>query len=258
MTLACLGLLSFALASPRARAARASRATCSSDGASVSGSFFFYAAGAKLVSETDLPVCVTGRLAVTFAGDPATGCAAQGLCAYAGTETWLPQGPGTVSIATFTHHGRRSVSATLLIAGGPGDAVRAAVQRSQPNGVTTACSDSNADAGGFFLLPVSGRRATIGLRRPHGSLLGTRCAGPLDADVAALLPARTVSLSRILHGRTTVDLTGTAPFASHGLAGTFDSTIVLTLGRPNRPPGSPTTTPPPNGRRSRFVSVATG
>ncbi len=256
MTLACLGLLSFALASPRARAARAAaaRPTCSSNGAS--GSFFLYGRGAKLVSETDLPVCVTGGITVTFAGAPTAGCAAHGLCAYAGTERWRPQGPGTVSISTFTRHGRRSVSATLLIGGGPGATVRAAVQRSQPDGVTTACSDSNADAGGFFMLPVSGGRATIGLRRPQGSLLGSRCAGPLDADLAAALPARTVSLSRIRHGRTTVDLTGTAPFAADGLAGTVDSTIVLTLGRPRRGPASGTTTPPPGVRRSRLVEVA--
>ena len=256
MALACLGVLSFAFASPRARAAHthAPQATCSGNGGS--GSLFLYGGGAKLVSETDLPVCVTGGVTVTFAGTPAAGCAAQGLCGYAGTETWRPQGPGTVSIATLTHHGRRSVSATMVIGGGAGGAVRAAVQRSQPDGATTACSDSNTNPGGFFELPVSGGRATIGLRRPEGSLLGTRCAGPLNADVAIRLPARTVSLSRILHGRTTVDLTGTAPFTAHGLAGTVDSTIVLTLGRPQRGPRSGLTTPPPGGKRSRLVEVA--
>ena len=177
-----------------------------------------------------MPVCVTGGLTVTFAGDPATGCAAQGLCAYAGTETWQPQGSGEVSIATSTDHGRRSVETTLVV-GGP---VRSAVQRSQPDGATTACSDGNASAGGFFLLPVSGGQATVGFRRPEVGLLGTRCAGPLESDVAAALPAHAISLSRLRHGRTTIDLIGTAPFASHGLAGTVDSTIVLSLGRPRR------------------------
>lgn len=46
------------------------------------------------MSQTDIPVCVTGRLTVTFSGDAATGCALRGLCGYAGTETWQPQNAG--------------------------------------------------------------------------------------------------------------------------------------------------------------------
>ena len=213
-----------------------------------------YGGGEKLVSETDLPVCVTGRLTVTFAGDPAAGCAAEGVCGYAGTETWQPQGGGDLAISTFERHGRRSRTATLIL-GGPGSPL-AAVQRSQANGTTTACSDQGLGGGGFFSASVSGARITVGLRHADGPLLGTRCVGPLDTDVMALLPSQTVSLSHVLHGGATIDLTGGGRFATHGLAGAVASTIVLSLGRPHPSSGSPPASPPRGVKRSRLAEVA--
>ncbi len=123
-----------------------------------------------------MSVCATGRLTVTFAGDPATGCAAHGLCGYAGTETWQPQNGGDLALATFEQHGRRSTTATMVL-GFPGNPVRSAVQRSQPTGTTMACSDQSQDAVSFFSLPVSGAGVSIGLRGTEEPLLGTRCAG---------------------------------------------------------------------------------
>ncbi|MGI8714721.1 MAG: hypothetical protein ACR2NR_16385 [Solirubrobacteraceae bacterium] len=208
----------------------------------------------KPVSETNLPLCATGRLTVTFAGDPGAGCAAHGLCGYAGTETWQPQNVGDVAISTYDQHGRRSSSATRII-GGPGNPVLSAVQRSQAPGTTTACSDQSQGGGGFFSLPVSAGRMTIGLDHAEAPLLGTRCAGPLDADVAAALPSRIVSLHEILHGGATVDLTDSGRFVSHGLAGTVQSTIVLVFGRPHRSSGSGGSSPPPGVKRSQLTEV---
>lgn len=215
---------------------------------------FVYGSGVKVLSETDLPLCVTGRLTVTFAGDPHAGCAARGLCGYAGTETWQPQDVGDLAISTFRQRGRRAFSATMIV-GGPGNPVRAAVQRSQATGITTACSDNSQGEGGFFSVPVSGGRITIGLGHAPQPLFGTRCAGPLDADVAAALPSRSVSLSQILHGRATIDLRGSKRFAAHGMAGTVQSTIVFVLGPPHRSPGSGGSSPPPGARRSRLTEV---
>lgn len=155
---------------------RASASGCSSSGSG--SSIFLYGSGVKLVSETDLPLCATGRLTVTFAGDPAAGCAAHGLCGYAGTETWQPQNVGDVAISTFEQRGRRFSSGTMII-GGPGNPVLSAVQHSQATGTTTACSDQSQGGGGFFSLPVSAGRVTIGLGHAEQPLLGTRCAGPL-------------------------------------------------------------------------------
>jgi hypothetical protein len=255
--LSCAGLLSLAGFSPRARASRppVSRTVASNcSSGSESESLFFYAAGAKLVSEVYMPVCATGRLTVNFAGDLAAGCAARGLCGYAGTETWQPRGVGDLAISTFEQHGRRHSTGTMIF-GGPGTPVRSALQRSQATGTTTPCSDQNHDAGGFFLLPVSGDRVTIGLRHADEPLLGTRCAGPLDADVRAALASRTVSLNRVLHGDARIDLTGGGRFAAHGLAGTVRSTIVLVLGRSHRPLGSGGSLPPTGVKRSRLAEV---
>jgi hypothetical protein len=201
-----------------------------------------------------MAVCATGRLTVTFAGDLAAGCAARGLCGYAGTETWQPQDGGDLSISTVEQRGRRHSTGTMTL-GGPGTPVLSAVQRSQTTGTTTACSDQRQDGGGFFSLPVRGGRMTIGLRHGDDPLLGTRCAGPLDADVSTALPWRTVSLNRVLHGRARIDLTGGGRFAAHGLAGTVRSTIVLVIGRPHRSSGSAESSPPPGVKRSRLAEV---
>lgn len=214
----------------------------------------FLYGGGKLVSETDQPLCVTGHLTVTFAGDRRSGCATYGLCGYAGTETWTPQDVGDVAVSTLERRGRRYRTATMVL-GGPGSPVRSAVQHLQATGTTTACSDSSQGGDGFFSLPVRGPRVTIGLGHAGAPLLGTRCAGPVDADVAGALPSRTVRLSEILRGGATINLTGGGRFAAHGLAGTVQSTVVLVLGRPRRSSGPGQSTLPPGVKRSRLVAV---
>jgi hypothetical protein len=159
-----------------------------------------------------------------------------------------------VGISTFEQHGRRYRTATMVL-GGFGSPVLSAVQRSHASGSTTACSDNSQGGNGFFSVPVSGARVTIALGRADEPLLGTRCAGPLNADIAAALPSRTVSLDQILHGHATIDLTGGGRFAAHGLAGTIRSTIVLILGRPHRSSGSRAPSLPPGIKRSRLAEV---
>ena len=257
VALSCLGLLSLTAFSPRAGARRApvSRVVASScsNGGGTSG-IFLYGGDEKLVSETDLPVCVTGHLTVTFAGDPASGCSSNGLCGYSGTETWTPENFGDMTISTFKRHGRRYRAATLLL-GGPGSPVRSAVQHVQATGATTACSDSSQGGDGFFSVPVRGARVTVGLDHSDTPLLGTRCAGPLAADMAAALPSRTVNVNAILRGGVTIDLTGGGTFAAHGLAGTVRSTLVLVVGRPHRSSGARPGSPPPGLTRSRLINV---
>ena len=254
----CLGLLSLSGVWSQARAARPrapqlSAPRCQTDGSGETSVISFYGSG-KLLSETDLPLCVTGRLTVTFAGDPAAGCAVHGLCGYAGTETWQPEGAGDVAISTFEQRGRRHTAVTMIV-GGPANPLLSAVQRSQSAGTTTACSDTGQNGGEFFSLPVSGARVTIGLGRADNPLLGTRCAGPLEADVAAALPSRTLRLSHVLHGRATIDLAGSGRFAAHGLAGSVRSTIAIVLGRPDRSSGSGAGAPPSGVTPRRLVEV---
>ncbi|MFZ1995406.1 MAG: hypothetical protein WAU75_14940 [Solirubrobacteraceae bacterium] len=256
VALSCIGLLSLAAFSPRARATRphalrALTSSCSSGGES---SVFLFGGGGRLVAQTDMSVCATGRLTVTFTGDPGTGCAAHGLCGYAGTETWQPQNDGDLALATFEQHGRRFTTATMTL-GAPGNPVRSAVQHSQATGTTTSCSDQSQGGLGFFALPVAGARVRIGLRGAEEPLLGTRCAGPLDADVAAALTSRTLGLNRLLRGDVTIALTASGRFAAHGLAGTVRSTIVLVVGRPHRSSGTAGSSLPPGITRTRLTQV---
>jgi hypothetical protein len=108
--------------------------SCASNRSGESGSFFFTAGGSTLLSETSLTVCVSGRLTVTFAGDPAAGCAAHGLCGYSGTESFDPDGVGELNIARFSRHGGRYRTATMVLGGNPGSPLTSAVLRSPPNG----------------------------------------------------------------------------------------------------------------------------
>jgi hypothetical protein len=118
---------------------------------------FGVAAHAKVISQSDVPVCVRGKVTVTFSGDQATGCATQELCVYSGTETWGPQGAGDVGLLTVARDGHRATSATLVV-GGLSTPAQSSVQRAGVTS-TTACSDRvQAEGGGFFTLPVRNGR----------------------------------------------------------------------------------------------------
>jgi hypothetical protein len=253
----CLGLVALSGVSSQARAVRRHGSALSASrcvtGGSTSQSLVFYG-GAKLLSVTNLQICVTGRLTVTFAGDSAAGCAVDGLCGYAGTDTWEPENFGEVSFSTFEQRGRDFTVGTMII-GFPGDPVLSAVQHTQSTGNAARCSDQGSGGGPSFSLPVSAGRVTVGLRAAVTPLLGTRCAGPLDADVAAAMPVRTLRLRRLLRGRLSIDLTGSRRFAAHGLVGTVQSTIVVVLGRPQHPPQPPHSSPPTSGKRGRLAEA---
>jgi hypothetical protein len=214
-------------------------------------SLFGIAGRGKLISQADVPICVTGRVIVTFAGDQATGCVSQGLCAYSGTETWEPQGIGDLGVETVTSGGRRSTDVTLGIGGG-GSPVLSTVARA---GATTTgtCRGRAAPEAGFFTLPLRGGMVDVGLDNADQPVFGTQCAGPLDSDLAAALPHRTVSLGTLLRGHARLDLSGSAPFTAGGFSGTVTSTLVLALGRPQTERKFPT--PPVGSTPTRLTSV---
>ncbi|HEY3774019.1 MAG TPA: hypothetical protein VGL69_13550 [Solirubrobacteraceae bacterium] len=258
--LCCAGLLLFGVASSGAGARPVVARAAGCGGGSSSGVIYSYGGPTRIVSQFDVPVCMTGRLTVTFAGDPAAGCATAGLCDYLGTDTYAPDpgNAGDINIVTIERHGHRSSTASLSV-GGPSSLVTSAVQRTI-GGATASCSDNVGTPrefdGSSFALPVARGRVTIGLRHAQPALLGSRCAGPLDVDLASVLPSRTISLRALEHGETTIDLTGSGQFVAHGLSGTVSSTLMLTLGRRQRekqgiaPPG------PTRTRVSHVVTVA--
>jgi hypothetical protein len=202
-----------------------------------SSALFFGAPGTKVVSGTDIPITAHGEVVVSFRGDAAAGCAAYGLCAYSGTIVLRPQG-GTLTVITLRHRGRIERQVELVLGSGGGAyATSARVQRSDPNGQGGTC----ADAPSTFFGPGAGAvthgdLVTIRLLAPDGSLLQTRCAGPLDGDLATASPSVTVRTARLLRGRMVLDLSGTGTFSVHGFAGTITSTLAMNLGKPRSQP----------------------
>ena len=96
----------------------------------------------KVVSETNVGARVRGQLVVSFHGDTATGCAAYGLCSYAGTIVVRPRG-AALTIATLRHGKRTGHFVSLLLGDGQtGNVTSARVQRSALGGQGGTCLDA--------------------------------------------------------------------------------------------------------------------
>ena len=216
----------------------------------------FGGAPGTVVSTTQVPGVIRGEMVVSFRGDVAAGCAVYGVCSYAGTVMVRPV---SVSLAVVTSRfkGRIAHQAMLLWNGlGNGLTTSARVQRTVPGGRGGTCADAQSSVFGSESGAIShGRSITIGVLSRGGSVLQTRCAGPLDGDLASVSPTATMPLARALHGRTTIDLSGTRTFAVHGFVGTLTSTLVMRLGRP-QPASSPSGPSfPPGVRVQRIRTV---
>ncbi len=191
---------------------------------------------------------MVGKLTVSFHGDAGAGCGRYGLCGYAGAELWWPdrppppgtfgyQSPGGLDILTLSHAGHRSVQASLI---GASDApLSATVTRAASS---AACRDSAGTGPTELSARIVHGMLTVGLAGAQ-PWIGTRCAGPLDADLAAALPFGTIPLVAARKGRTTIDLQMMRSFSAHGFAGTVSSTLAIVLGRP-QPSGSERPRPP--------------
>ena len=208
-----------------------------------------FGAPGQIVSETSVPVRAEGQIVVAFHGDAGAGCAAFGLCPYSGTILVRP-GNGALGLITYRQHGRIERQATLFLTPGPAQYSAAAnVERAIPGQPPGMCADTESDSFGSPSATVHGGAVTVRMFDIHGNTLSTRCAGPLDADLAGVGPTATIPLGRLLRGHMTVDVRGTSSFASHGFAGTITSTVVLIFGKPTKnsntqphfPPGIKTT-----------------
>lgn len=209
--------------------------------------------GGRLVSETNIPVRAQGDLVVTFHGDPASGCAAHGVCQYSGTIVVRPRG-GQIGVVTYRRH--RQLGHFVFVALGPpenGPVTAARVTRSVGGVTAGTCADAQSPFSVQSSASTGGGLVTIRLLAPDGSLLQTRCAGPTDGDLSGVSLTTTTRLARLLRGRAVLDLSGSAPFASHGFAGTIDSTLRLQLGRPRSQPPSGNFPPGIKTQRVRTV-----
>jgi hypothetical protein len=212
------------------------------------------AAGAKVVSETNISARVQGELVVTFHGDAAAGCAARGVCSYSGTIVARPRS-GQVGVVTYRRQGQTG-HLVFVSLGSPEDAypTSARVTRSVGGATAGTCADAQSPFfSGQDSASIHGASVTIRLLAPRGVLLQTRCAGPTDGDLAAASPVTTIRLARLLRGGIALDLTGSRTFANHGFAGTINSTLTVKLGKPNSQPVNPTFPPDIKTHRVRTV-----
>ena len=210
-----------------------------------SSSLLFAFGSGRVVSDVSIPVRARGDLVVSFHGDTAAGCAAYGLCAYSGSIVVRPR-TGEVDVVTIRQQRRlRHIVLFSLGAGaGPGYNTSARVQRSLPGEPATTCADAPGSVlGGLATAVTHGHSVTIRLLDRGGSLLQTRCAGPLDGDLADVSPAVTLPISRLSRGRMTLGLGGTRTFSVHGFSGTVSSTLTMKLAKPRSEPTSATPSP---------------
>jgi hypothetical protein len=228
--------------------------------ARAASSVFLFGGGPGVVSATAVQITVTGSLVVSFHGDQSTGCAARGLCGYSGVITWRPQADasrGFLNVEKLRTGGRTSYQASLNFysqASSPAD-LSASVLHQVPGQPLGTCVDGSSKQYSLSL-PVRGGRILVRVLGGGSSLLSTRCAGPLDSDIASVLPARSVPIPAAPRAHLAVDLSTVRSFAAGGLAGTVRSTLVLGFGHRTRVPIS--SQPTQNGVCRDSVALGPG
>jgi hypothetical protein len=207
---------------------------------------------------------VTGSVTVDFHGDQAAGCAAAHLCDTAGTVRWDPSGQATLIAIAYRDRGKRFEQGFLTLgegepgAGSPHTTAR--VRRTSAPG--SLCADGGSLTATDAQSPAR-RGSSVTLRimdagqASNGDVLRTHCAGPMAADVAALLPQRLITERRLIHSRRTLDFSTEREFSAHGLAGTVRSTVRLKLTGGERIPNTDPSNTPRGSRsiRERVVEV---
>ena len=191
--------------------------------------------GARLVSSTTVTVGFSGSVAISFHGDRGSGCAAKGLCGYSGVITWRPGiagNSGVLGIDKLRVHGRTLELATFFVFSDPigPPSLRSAVRREAAGAAVGTCADVPSPGGSSSTaLSIDHGTISVAVLGKTSSVLATRCAGPLDADVAGAMPARSIGVTAAARGHRLIDLSGTHDFASGGFAGTVRSTLVMHL-----------------------------
>jgi hypothetical protein len=210
------------------------------------------------ISTTVMPANATGELTVSFHGDPASGCAAMGVCGYSGTVIVRPGGAASLGFTKYRHNRQigyvGSLSLGVGISANQEEVTFARVTRSESGGSGGVCTDLGQQEPGVALTVRDGI-VTLPLFEPGGTLLATRCAGPLDGDLAGSGPQVSLPLAKFLDGEIDLPMSGSWTFASHGFAGTVSSTMTLALGRPHVQKVTTTNVSGPGIKTERFRIV---
>jgi hypothetical protein len=183
----------------------------------------------------------TGGLTVTWAGDPAQGCAATGLCGYKGSADLSAEGSsGDFYLAIDDG---RIVSDQSSVDPPTDPPVR--VTRTEGGVEKGTCSD-HADVPSLYLFSKKANSGRAKFKVQSPDLSSARCGGPTSlARAIARLPAREVSLKRVAKGDITLDFSGSVPYTLGSFSGTVTSTVKFHLGKAHANPYGT-----PSGRRS--------
>jgi hypothetical protein len=196
----------------------------------------------SLTEVRNVPLHVTGAITITFSPDTASGCGAHAACAYAGRVTVsLGQRP-RLELTTYRSRGRMRTDGDIISGAGGSAALTYADVRRVAGG---ECSDVAQDDG--LIGHPRGGAFTFSIA---DAVSPTRCAAPLPADVARLLPSLRLS-GHPAPGRH-FDLRATHTFSAHGFTGTVRSTLVVTVGA-----GGSTTPSSPSAGAPKVRAVST-
>ena len=195
--------------------------------------------GVDAIDYVEVPLRATGAVSIDFRGDEAAGCEAARLCGVSGTVTWNPSGPGVLVVYGFREADGTHSEQSFVAFGDErtSDSPRPTLYSRVRRGDGLCADVGSTDSAAFATPPRPGRSVELGLFSPQGlggspvQPLRTRCAGPLAADVAGLLPTRVISERALRRHANTLDFSAERTFAAHGLTGTVHSTVVLHLRR---------------------------
>jgi hypothetical protein len=199
------------------------------------------AATPAAIGSLTIPARVEGSVQVEFTPSAATGCS--GPCDVTGSLSWEPIGDAQLEVGPSGPLRRSRLDGLLVFFGGlgqKGPTTTSHVIRTRPDGSNGVCSDARSSD--LLVLDFSAQseshlEARLVRGKPDDAdIFRTRCGGPLESDLLAALPSASLDRPTLLKGRTTVDLSGTRPFAAHGFAGTVRSSLVLHLGTPRHEP----------------------
>jgi hypothetical protein len=193
--------------------------------------FFVVPRGERIVSQRDARVCIDGSVTARFHGSREAGCAAHGLCDYAGTDVWHPGG-GDLTLAVVQRRGHRAVE-TVYAA----DDAHPAAQVTRVIGghVHGTCRD-RGHTGDLEarLQPVHAGQVSFRPARAGVDRSPSRCAGPVDADLP-MMPATQLSLAAVMRGQAERRVVARRRFARGGFAGTIAEHLSITIARPGPP-----------------------
>lgn len=212
----------------------------------------------SLVRAITIPVIVEGSVEVEFKSSPAAGC--ERRCNLSGSVTWNPTGRADMAVSEYRRQGASQLEASLFFFGGLGqDAPRTTSHVVRDQAARAGiCSDARVNPLTFLDFSVgSGSQVQARLvtgRPDDANLFRSRCGGPLEQDLVEAVPSVPLGRALLMTGRTTVDLSGTRPFAGHGFAGTVRSSVKLRLGQAREelspPPVGAPRRPPPSAPRT--------